>query len=272
MHLEEWPDAALFPADDALVTAMDRVREIASAGLGLRKAKSLRVRLPLARLTVVSSTITLDAAAEILRDELNVKEVVFELSDATSLDAFGITKKLTVNARALGPRLGKQVQEVIQAAKAGDWSLAGDVVTVGTFELLETEYELELESAGESAIAFLSDGFVILDTEITPELEAEGLARDVIRVIQDTRKAAGLEVSDRIELRIAATEGADAEALSAHIEMIAAETLATGHEVSLSAQPLDSPPDTRRATIEPGQYANGGTLVIDVRKAGPVNV
>ena len=272
VHLTDWPDASLFPADDALVEAMDRVREIASAGLGLRKAKSLRVRLPLAKLTVVSSAIALEAAEAILREELNVKEVVFESSDATSLDSFGITKKLTVNARALGPRLGKQVQEVIQAAKAGDWSVSGDLVTVGGFELLDSEYELELESAGESAIAFLSDGFVILDTETTPELEAEGLARDVIRVIQDTRKAAGLEVSDRIELRIAALESADADALTTHLEMIAGETLATTHSVSLSAEPLDGPPDTRRATIESGQYANSGTLVIDVRKAGPVNV
>jgi isoleucyl-tRNA synthetase len=276
VHLEDWPDAALFPADDRLVEAMDRVREIASAGLGLRKAKSLRVRLPLAKLTVVSSSIALEAAGDILREELNVKEVVFDSTGATSLQALGITKKLTVNARALGPRLGKQVQQVIQAAKAGDWVSTGTssepTVTVGGFELLASEYELELESAGESAIAFLSDGFVILDTETTPELEAEGLARDVIRVIQDTRKAAGLEVSDRIELRIASTEAADVESLSTHAEMIAAETLATTHEVSLSAESLDSAPDTRRATIEAGQYANGGTLVIDVRKAGPLNV
>jgi isoleucyl-tRNA synthetase len=272
VHLTDWPDAELFPADNALVTAMDRVREIASAGLGLRKAKGLRVRLPLAKLTVVSSTIALDAAEAILREELNVKAVTFEDREATSLDDFGITKKLTVNARALGPRLGKQVQQVIQSAKAGDWSVSGDLVTVGGFELLASEYELELESAGESAIAFLSDGFVILDTETTPELEAEGLARDVIRVIQDTRKAAGLEVSDRIELRIAAIERADADALGTHLGMIAAETLATTHTVSLLAELLDSPPDSRRATIDAGQYANSGTLVIDVRKAGAVNV
>jgi isoleucyl-tRNA synthetase len=272
VHLEDWPDAALFPADDALVEAMDRVREIASAGLGLRKAKGLRVRLPLAKLAVVSTGIALEAAAAILSEELNVKEVAFERSDVTSLDAFGITKKLTVNARALGPRLGKQIQEVIQAAKAGDWSLSGELVVVGGFELLESEYELELESAGESAIAFLRDGFVILDTETTSELEAEGLARDVIRVIQDTRKAAGLDVSDRIELHIAAFDKADAESLTTHLTMIAGETLATTHSVSLSAEPLDSPPDTQRATIDAGQYANSGTLVIDVRKAGPVNV
>jgi isoleucyl-tRNA synthetase len=273
VHLEDWPVAQQFAKDEILVEAMDRVREIASAGLGLRKAKNLRVRLPLAQLTVVSAAVALDAAEAILREELNVKAVVFEERDATSLEHFGITKKLTVNARALGPRLGKQVQQVIQSAKAGDWSVIGELVTVGGFELLASEYELELESAGESAIAFLSDGgFVILDTETTAQLEAEGLARDVIRVVQDTRKAAGLEVSDRIELRIAAVDSADVDALSTFIEMIAGETLATRHSVSLLAEPLERAPDTRRATIEAGQYANSGTLEIDVRKAGPVNV
>jgi isoleucyl-tRNA synthetase len=274
VHLQDWPDAALFPEDAALVTAMDRVREVASAGLSLRKAKSLRVRLPLAKLTVVSSRLALAEADAILREELNVKAVEFEEFDEGSLERFGISRKLTVNARALGPRLGKQVQEVIAAAKAGNWSAAGDIVTVGEFELQAGEFELQLESANEaSAIAFLADGgFVILDTETTPELEAEGLARDVIRVIQDTRKAAGLEVSDRIELGIFAESPEDMASLSAYIDTIAGETLATRNTVSLLAQSVNSTPDAQRATIEAGQYANAGTLVIDVRKAGPVHV
>jgi len=122
-------------------------------------------------------------------------------------------------------------------------------------------------------VAFLADGsFVILDTELTPELEAEGLARDVIRVVQDTRKAAGLEVSDRIELAIFGADTADVDAISGYIDTIAGETLATTHSVSLLAQSIDSTPGAQRATIEAGQYANSGLLLVDVRKAGPVNV
>jgi isoleucyl-tRNA synthetase len=273
VHLEDWPSAESFPQDDALVAAMDRVRAVASAGLSLRKSKSLRVRLPLATLTVVSTDpAALADYAAILEDELNVKAVAFEALEPTSLSAHGIEQVLTVNARALGPRVGKRVQEIIGAAKAGNWT--ANPVTVAGEPLLETEYELVPRAADEaSAVAFLVDGsFVILDTELTPELEAEGLARDVIRVIQDTRKAAGLEVSDRIELAVFGADEADVAALSTHLATIAAETLATQHSVSLMAQSVDSVPDAQRATIEAGQYANAGLLVVDVRKVGPVSV
>jgi len=273
VHLEDWPDKTLFPEDDALVSAMDRVREVASAGLGLRKAKSLRVRLPLAKLTVVTAEPdALQQFAAILEDELNVKRVVFEPLVASSLDTHGIEQVLTVNARALGPRLGKQVQQIIGAAKAGDWT--ANPVVVGGEPLLEGEYTLVPTAADEaSAVSFLTDGsFVILDTELTPELEAEGLARDVIRVVQDTRKAAGLEVSDRIELAIFGDDETDVASLTAFVATIAAETLATQHSVSLLAQSVDGTPGAQRATIEAGQYANRGLLLVDVRKAGPVNV
>jgi isoleucyl-tRNA synthetase len=229
VHLADWPDAKVFPSDHELVATMDHIREIASSGLALRKARGLRVRLPLARLTVVSEDAgALGEFADILRDELNLKDVAFEGLRESSLGDYGITRKLTVNARALGPRIGKDVQRVIQAAKAGDWSQDAGVVTAGGVALDDGEYDLELEAADpQSAIAFLeSGGFVILDTALTPELEAEGLARDVVRAVQQARKDAGLEVSDRIALRIAGDSAAVA-AVGAHRELIAAETLAT---------------------------------------------
>src|SRR5690606_38306822 len=107
--------------------------------------------------------------------------------------ALGITRRLTVNARALGPRIGKQVQQVIAASKAGDWSAddAG-VVTAGGVVLEHGEYELEFVAEDPTAaIGFLpGGGFVVLDTVVTPELEAEGLARDVVRAVQEARRAA----------------------------------------------------------------------------------
>ena len=136
VHLTDWPDETLFPADDALVESMDRVREIASAGLALRKSTGLRVRLPLAELTVVSErTSGLTDFADILRDELNIKKLTVRALGQETLEEFGITKKLTVNARAVGPRLGKAVQQIIAAAKAGDWEPVADGVRVGGFEL-----------------------------------------------------------------------------------------------------------------------------------------
>ncbi|QYH35885.1 isoleucine--tRNA ligase [Salinibacterium sp. M195] len=276
VHLTDWPDAAAFPADHDLVASMDRVREIASSGLALRKARSLRVRLPLASLTIVSDAP--DALAnfsDILRDELNVKAVKFELLEEGSLESFGITKKLTVNARALGPRVGKQVQQVIKEAKAGNWETTTDGVSVDGMPLEPAEYELQMEAADEaSAIAFLSDGgFVIIDTQLTPELSAEGLARDTIRVIQDARKAAGFEVSDRIALVVSALDAADHEAIDFHSAMIASETLAAQSTVQSFANELsEGTIETYRTELPAGKYANAGALVIDITKMGTINV
>ena len=145
-----------------------------------------------------------------------------------SLAEFGITRRLSVNARALGPRLGKDVQRVIRAAKEGNWSQSGDTIEVDGVTLSADEFELVLESRDEHrAVSFLSGGgFVLLDTETTPELEAEGLARDIVRAVQQARKDAGLEVSDRITLRLTGDE-ATVAAATAHRDLISAETLAT---------------------------------------------
>ncbi|WP_157001187.1 isoleucine--tRNA ligase [Agromyces laixinhei] len=257
VHLADWPDAAAFPADHDLVTAMDSVREISSAALSLRKQSGRRVRLPLARLTVVAT----DAAAlapfeAILRDELNVKAVDLVTLDASSAERFGVTKRLTVNARAAGPRLGKTVQQAIRAARSGDWSAEGDTVVAGGIQLEAGEYELVLEAGGSgdaaSALALLADGgFVILDTATTPELEAEGLARDVVRAVQESRKAAGLEVGDRIRLTLTLDE-AGAAAAERHRELIGGETLAIELAVIAGTPGDDARPvgESSRLTVE----------------------
>jgi isoleucyl-tRNA synthetase len=244
VHLEDWPDAAELPADHELVAAMDAVRQIASTGLSLRKANGLRVRLPLAQLTVVVPDASrLSAFDGILRDELNVKAVAFVAETETSADDYGITRRLSVNARAAGPRLGKQVQDAIKAARGGDWSESDGVVTAGGIALEPGEYELVLEVAqkgdGSEALALLpGGGFVLLDTHVTPELAAEGAARDLIRNVQDARKAAGLDVSDRIRLQLTLDE-ASAAAARTHAELIAAETLAVDFDVAVGEPSID---------------------------------
>jgi isoleucyl-tRNA synthetase len=276
VHLEDWPDQTLFPEDDELVATMDRVREIASAGLGLRKATGLRVRLPLAELTVVSAEAgSLASFTDILRDELNVKAVRLEGLLPTSLTQYGVQQQLTVNARALGPRIGKQVQSVIAAAKSGDYTVVDGVVTAGGVELVEGEYEFVLQAGADVAVAFLGEGgFVILDTQTTWELEAEGLARDLIRAVQDTRKAAGLAVSDRIELRLFFASDTEREGVQPFGETISGETLATsfssigaGGDVEAYAATHGSA-GSFRSLVKAGQYANSGDVLVELKKAG----
>ena len=127
VHLTDWPDASLFPADDALVEEMDAVRQVCSQGNALRKKEGLRARLPLAELTVVAADAArLEPFTDIIRDELNVKAV--RLLDVASEEAgkMGVEQRLSVNARVAGPRLGKDVQRAIKGAKSGDWSVAED--------------------------------------------------------------------------------------------------------------------------------------------------
>ena len=278
VHLEDWPDYRVFPADDALVAAMDRIRETVSVGLAVRKSTGLRVRLPLAKLTVAATDPSgLADFLDILRDELNVKTVeVIELSDHTLAD-FGVTRSLTVNARAAGPRIGKQVQGAIQSAKAGDWAPAGDGVIVGGLELLPGEFDLKFElPQGSDALAFLSDGgFVLLDTEVTPELAAEGLSRDLTRAVQDTRKSAGLAVSDRIDLVLFFGDQADFSALRDYRESIAKETLAlsidgyfTAGENAEVYAAEHGRAGSFRSVVAAGQYANAGDVIVELRIHG----
>ena len=230
VHLESWPDASLFPSDEVLVRAMDQVRSVASVSNSLRKGAGLRVRLPLNKLTVVlEGSHELSAFASIIADELNVKNVALVELSLDSTKDFGVVKQLTVNSRVAGPRLGKEVQQVIQAAKAGNWSEANGVVTVGGFDLIDGEYELDLVadvSETEDQIGILpGGGFVILDGHLTPELEAEGVARDLIRQVQQARKDAGLDVSDRIKLTVTG-DAALLAATETHQALVKSETLA----------------------------------------------
>ncbi len=242
VHLTDWPDADVFPADDALVALMDAVREVTSAGNALRKKEGLRARLPLAELAVVrADPSSLQPFAAVIADELNVKSVRLLDVEGDEAQGMGVEQRLAVNARAAGPRLGKQVQQAIKGAKSGDWSVAEDgTVTAGGLELREGEYTLDLV-AGQGAasegraIGVLRGGdFLVLDTAVTAELEAEGTARDVIRAIQSARRDAGLDVSDRIRLTVDGDE-AVVRAVVEHRDLVAEEVLAV--DVAVPAAP-----------------------------------
>jgi isoleucyl-tRNA synthetase len=288
VHLQDWPDEGAFAAAEDIRTAMDAVREASSVANALRKKVGKRVRLPLPRLTVVvPDAASLAQFDDILRDELNVKQIELVELGATTAADYGISHRLSVNARAAGPRLGKQVQQAIQAAKAGDWSEADGVVTAGGLVLEPGEYDLVLETSGRpdgEALALLTGGgFVLLDTTTTPELEAEGLARDVIRAVQDTRKAAGFDVSDRIRLQLLFSDPEDARAVRAAFDVadVAGETLAVESAILVAGEdvhvPADAPPEVwypiafgampeHVAFQRPGLYANSGGFSVAVTR------
>jgi isoleucyl-tRNA synthetase len=228
VHLTDWPDAGVVPADPDLVAAMDQVRDVCSAASSLRKAKQLRVRLPLPKLTVaVDDPERLRPFIDLIADELNVKAV--ELTDdIASHGRF----ELAVNARVAGPRLGKDVQAAIKAVKAGEGVVNPDgTLTAGPATLLPEEYSSKLVAADPELTAALPEGagLVVLDDTVTEDLEAEGWAKDRVRELQDLRKSTGLDVSDRISVVMSVPAEREAWA-RAHSGMIAGEILATSFE------------------------------------------
>lgn len=224
VHLADWPSSALLPRDGSLVSSMDLVRDVCSSALSVRKAHGRRVRLPLLSVTVASDDSSLLAGfEEIIKDEVNVREVIL----TTDVDAVA-SHELQVVPAVVGPRLGKKTQVVIGAVKKGEWTQDGDDIVVAGERLAPGEYSLKLVTRTDTASASLQAGrgIVLLDTTLTAELEAEGLARDVIRAVQQARRDAGLDVSDRISL-VLGTDGDIETVLRPFVDFISGETLAT---------------------------------------------
>ena len=225
VHLGDWPDQVSGAADPKLVAEMDRVREVCSAALAIRAAENARVRQPLRELVVAGAGLeSIRPYLDLIADEVNVKQVRL----APDIDAYA-TFGLKVNAKALGPRLGGEMKNVIRASKQGEWTTGADGrVEVAGQKLEEGEYSLTLEPKPGIVCQALprNDAIVVLDLELTPALIQEGMARDVVRVVQQARKEAGLHVSDRIRLRLP-LEGEWREAVEGFRDYVAEQTLAT---------------------------------------------
>ena len=217
VHLTDWPTAA--NTDTNIVTEMRRVQSIVSVGKQLREQYKLRNRLPLATLTIAGGNV--EQFSDIIRDELNVKKVNFTNDISSVADAFVylITPKI-------GARLGGALKEIIPAVKQGNYKIDGDKLVVGNYTLNSDEFENRLTVKNDVTGAALPDStaVVVLDTNITPELVTEGLANDALRFIQDSRKAAGLDVSDRIRMVYNADDDM-ARAITEHSDRIKHDAL-----------------------------------------------
>jgi isoleucyl-tRNA synthetase len=237
VHLTDWPAPGDLPPDPVLVAAMDRARDVCSATLSVRKANNLRVRQPLASLTVaVPDADELAPFVGLIEDEVNVKDV--RLTTDVASVAHPV---LQVVPAVLGPRLGAQTQAVIRAVKSGDWHRDGDAVVAGGVRIEPGEFTLRLVAADETASTELAggDGVVVLDTAVDDALAAEGVARDLVRLVQQARRDAGFDVSDRITLTLDLPAPL-AGRLAPYEGYVAGEVLATSVEHgTLDGDPLD---------------------------------
>ena len=190
---------------------MDRAREVCSVALGAAQGRRAAGPAAAAALTVRADDADALRAVPRHRRRRGQRPRGPARRPRRREVGFGVSQRLAVNARAAGPRLGKDVQTVIKGSKSGDWSVGADgVVTswrASRCRTASTRSRRVVEGGGDAGpghAALPGGGFVVLDTTLTPELEAEGLARDVVRAVQQARRDAGLDISDRIRLTVAA--------------------------------------------------------------------
>lgn len=205
VHLNEFPQFDNVKDDAELITAMDKVQDVCNVALSIRNAENIRIRQPLLTLTIVDENLqSLKDFVELIKDEINIKHVKFE----SNIAAFA-SYKLKINFPVLGKRLPAKMKQIIPASKKGDWSVNSDgLVEILGETLTKQECQLQLEPKDKKGAMSLSsnNALVMLDLNLNDELVNEGIARDLVRIIQQSRKDANLDISAKINLSINASQ------------------------------------------------------------------
>jgi isoleucyl-tRNA synthetase len=261
VHHTAWPQVDASAADEGLIEQMSLARKVASLGLSARSNANLKVRQPLSKVKVFTSKAVLrQELVEIVKDELNVK--AFEFVDQ---EGALVNYKVLPDNKLLGPKFGARFPEMRAAlAKENPAKLAAAVQAGVAVMLTVAGEQVELEPEAilvhtepVPGLAVAADKYVTvgIDASLTPELKAEGLAREIVRRLQDMRKSAGFNIEDRITTCYQA-QGSLAEIFSIWGDYIAAETLTT--------QLLNTPP-IEGAYVEE-QTIEGEKIVLAVKQ------
>ncbi len=227
VHHTSYPEANVSLIDDQLERRMDAARRVVTLGHSARQTANVKTRMPLPRLVAVFDRTDHDREllagqedlAAVVRDELNVRS--FEVRE----DAEGLVREIVKpDLKVLGPKLGKELPRVRAALAEGRYERRDGTYVVEGRTLDASEVLVSHEGTAGHAVGRDAGLVVALDTRVTPELEVEGLARELVRRVNEMRKEADLAISDRIALRYG---GAIARAIEAHGDLVASETLAT---------------------------------------------
>jgi len=265
VHMSDWPQPNDDRRDDELRRKMQLARRVAGLGRSARTEAKVRIRQPLSRALVLTPSAEADdlfSVQELIQEELNVKQV----AHADTLGDF-VSYEIKPNFKALGPRFGGRVKDVAKALAREDAdSLAATADAEGKVtitldgepvELDRNDLDIRVHQKGDFHVAREGPYAVALDLTLTPELIAEGTAREVVRAIQDLRKNSGLAVEDRIQLWVNSDTAAISAALDVHKDYIGSEVLAPTINVA------DAPGDAYSTLLE----VDGGRVSIGLEKA-----
>ncbi|WP_353276776.1 isoleucine--tRNA ligase [Wolbachia endosymbiont (group B) of Villa cingulata] len=248
VHLADFPQSDRY--NSQLIAKMDLVREICNSALSIRNTFNMRIRQPLGSMTIyhqsfcsflegepfsvipvrdtgIQCTADSNEYQEMIKDEVNVKklELVNRLEDIASLE-------LKLNFPLLGKKIPDKIKKLVQYVKEGKWKqVENEQIFLGdeteNYTIEKGEYELLLKANSEYSSVFDNNkGIVVLSTELNDELILEGLARDVVRLIQETRKKADFHISDRIRVIIKTEDEKIKEAITTWNKYIKEQTLA----------------------------------------------
>lgn len=232
VHLQPFPLVDNIKVNPSLVHLMDRVLEVCNAGLFVRNSQNIRVRQPLSSIKIIMKDAEqMTEFSELIEDELNVKNVDY-LEDVESYADL----KLAISFPIVGKRIPSKIKDIVAANKKGEWQIKDSKLEIAGEILENNEYELKLlprDKNGSAAMAS-NDGIVSFDLEITEDLKNEGIARDVIRIVQQARKDAGFDIADRINLFVESKDDDVAVAVDKFADLIAEQTLAKIHNDKIS--------------------------------------
>ena len=263
VHLSDWPEPVDERRDDALRRRMGLVRKLVGLGRSARTDANMRVRQPLAKAyVVIPQSDVADFSPEAqdqVAEELNVETVVV----AANVGDF-VTYEVKANFKRLGPRFGKDVKAIAEAIARHDdpesLVISADEhgtfpfeTKTGTIELEREDLDVRIHPKGHTAFAAEGHYAVIIDLDLTDELIEKGIAREVVRAVQDLRKKAGLAVEDRIELWLEPEGDVASKAVETHRDFIAAETLA----VTTVVGPCPEDGASDRVQLDDGSVAIG---------------
>lgn len=225
VHLIDFPNVDALPEEPDLLTQMDMIRAVSSVAKSIREEHKLRNRLPLKSMTIAGEKADrLAGFVDLLKDEVNVKEIILTTDITAVANTF-----LYLKTPIIGKRLGRFMGAIMAAQKAGQWTLNADgTLTIADQTLTDEEFELRLVLKDGLQGQPLPDNTAViqLDTALYPDLEKEGIARDFVRMVQQARKDADFDVSDRISLTYHGTTPLIETAISEHLSYIKEQVLA----------------------------------------------
>ncbi|HJK86318.1 MAG TPA: isoleucine--tRNA ligase [Candidatus Megaira endosymbiont of Nemacystus decipiens] len=230
VHLTNYPTIDKIYLKPELVKTMENVMDICNASLFVRNEENIRVRQPISKITIITKqNLNLENFTTIIQEEINVKEVIYSNNLSEYAD-----EKLVINFPILGKRLPSKMKDIIIASKQRKWKYEDNKLSIANEILKEDEYSFTLKPRTKKGAGSLSSnqGIVILDLNLTKELKQEGIARDVIRLVQQARKDAGLEVSSHIKLELLTKNDNFKESVLLYSDLIEEQTLSNFNNIT----------------------------------------